>query len=168
MTNNIMIIDDSPLDSKFIRQILEKKLHNIKIFEAEDGLNINEKLVSSKIHMCILDIKVPLKDGLQILKDMKRDPFVMDIPVIVCTGIKDKQAIEKALTLGAYDYCSKPLSEEAMKTSLPLKVKNALELMKRNTEISYLSYHDFLTELYNRRFFEEEIKRLNTIVNLPI
>ena len=168
MTSNIMIIDDSPLDSKFIRQVLKKRLHNINVFEAQDGLNIVEKLVSNKIHMCILDIMMPIKDGFQVLKDMKQDPYVMDIPVIVCTGIEDRQAIEKALTLGAYDYFSKPLSEEAMKTSLPLKVKNAIELMKRNIEISYLSYHDFLTELYNRRFCEEEIKRLNTIRNLPI
>jgi len=138
------------------------------VFEAEDGLNINEKLVSNKIHMCILDIMMPLKDGFQVLMDMKRDPYVMDIPVIVCTGIEDKQAIEKALTLGAYDYFAKPLSEEAMKTSLPLKVENAIELMKRNMEISYLSYHDFLTELYNRRFCEEEIQRLNTLENLPM
>jgi len=167
MTSNILIIDDSTLDSKFIRQILEMRLHNINVFETNDGLNIKEKLVSNNIHMCILDIMMPIKDGFEVLMDMKRDPFIMDMPVIVCTGIEDKQAIEKALTLGAYDYFSKPLSEEAMKISLPLKVKNAIELMKRNTEISYLSYHDYLTELYNRRFCEEEIKRLNTYRNLP-
>ncbi|SPF34135.1 Diguanylate cyclase (GGDEF) domain/uncharacterized domain HDIG-containing protein [Candidatus Desulfosporosinus infrequens] len=168
MKSNIIIIDDSPIDRRFIRMILENRLSNITIFEAEDGLNINEKLKHNKIHMCILDIMMPIKDGFQVLMDMKQDAYTMDIPVIVCTGIEDKQAIEKALTLGAYDYFSKPLSEEIIKTSLPLKVKNAIELMKRNIEISYLSYHDFLTELYNRRFCEEEIKRLNTINNLPI
>ncbi len=168
MTRNIMIIDDSPLDRKFIRQVLEMRLDNITVFEAEDGLNINDKLVSNKIHLCILDIMMPIKDGFEVLMEMKQDPAVVDIPVIVCTGIGDKHAIEKALTLGAYDYFAKPLCEEAMKTSLPLKAKNAIELMKRNIEISYLSYHDFLTELYNRRFCEEEIKRINTSRNLPI
>ncbi|TGE38568.1 diguanylate cyclase [Desulfosporosinus fructosivorans] len=168
MTRNIMIIDDSPLDRTFIRKVLEMRLNDINVFEAQDGLNITDKLVSNKIHLCILDIMMPLKDGFQVLLEMKQDPAVVDIPVIVCTGIGDKQAIEKALTLGAYDYFSKPLCEEAMKTSLPLKAKNAIELMKRNLEISYLSYHDFLTELYNRRFCEEEIKRINTFRNLPI
>jgi len=167
MTSNIMIIDDSPQDRKLIKLILEKRLEKICVFETEDGLNINEMLVSNNIHMCILDIMMPLKDGFQVLIDMKKDRQVMDIPVIVCSGIEDKQAIEKALTLGAFDYFSKPLSEEAMRISLPLKVRNAIELMKRNTEISYLSYHDCLTEVYNRRFCEEELKRLNTIRNLP-
>jgi diguanylate cyclase (GGDEF)-like protein/putative nucleotidyltransferase with HDIG domain len=167
-TSNIMIIDDSPIDRKIIRQVLEKRLDNIHIFEAEDGININDKLVSNNIHMCILDILMPLKDGFQVLEDIKEDFCVMDIPVIVCTGIDDKQAIERALTLGAYDYFSKPLSEEIMKTSLPLKVNNAIELTKRNEEIRYLSYYDVLTGLYNRRFYEEEIKRLDTERNLPI
>ncbi|MBZ9688529.1 diguanylate cyclase [Clostridium estertheticum] len=168
MIGSIMIIDDSPVDRKVIRQILERRLQGIKLFEAEDGQNINEKLVLNKIHMCILDIMMPVKDGFQILKDMKEDHRLMDIPVIVCTGLEDKQAIEKALTLGAYDYFSKPFSEEAMKISLPLKVKNAMELMKRNEEIIYLSYNDKLTGLYNRRFYEEVIKKLDTERNLPI
>ena len=93
----------------------EKRLDNINVFEAENGVNINDKLVSNNIHMCILDILMPFKDGFQVLEDIKEDFCVMDIPVIVCTGIEDKQAIEKALTLGAYDYFSKPLSEEVMK-----------------------------------------------------
>jgi len=168
MSSNIMIIDDSPIDRKVIRKILENKLHDIKVLETEDGLNLNEKLVSNNIHMCILDIMMPVKDGFQVLQDMKNDSSVADIPVIVCTGIEDKQAIEKALLLGAYDYFSKPLSEEAMKISMPLKVKNAIELMKKTEGVSYLSYHDVLTGLYNRRFYEEEINRMNTEKNLPI
>lgn len=168
MTSNIMIIDDSPIDRMVIRQILEKNLLDINVFEAEEGVDINEKLILLNINMCILDIMMPGKDGFSVLKDMKEDSFVNDIPVIVCTGINDKQAIEKALTLGAYDYFSKPLSEEVMKVSLPLKVRNAIELMKRNKEIFYLSYYDALTGLYNRRFYEEELKRVNTAENLPI
>lgn len=163
-----MVIDDSPIDRKIIRQILEKRLKGIKLFESGDGFNIHEKLVVNNIHMCILDIMMPDKDGFQILKELKKNTDLMDIPVIICTGMENKQAIEKALLLGAYDYFSKPLSEEAMKISLPLKVKNAMELMKRNDEIIYLSYHDKLTGLYNRRFYEEEIKKLDNEKNLPI
>lgn len=168
MTGNIMIVDDSPIDRKIIRQVLEKKLLGIKCLEAENGIGIAEKLLVNKIYVCILDIMMPTKDGFQILKEIKKDPNTMDIPVIVCTGIDDKYAIEKSLTLGAYDYFLKPLSEEAMKVSLPLKVKNAMEFMKRKEEIIYLSYRDKLTNLYNRRFCEEEIKRLDTERNLPI
>jgi diguanylate cyclase (GGDEF)-like protein len=168
MIGNIMIIDDSSIDRKFVCKILERRLDGIKLFEAEGGQNINEKLILNKIHLCILDIMMPVKDGFQILKDMKEDPNLMDIPVIVCTGMEDNEAIEKALTLGAFDYFSKPFSEEAIKITLPLKVKNAIELKKRSEEILYLSHNDKLTGLYNRRFYEEAIINLDTKVNLPI
>jgi diguanylate cyclase (GGDEF)-like protein len=168
MIGNIMIIDDSSVDRKFIRQILGKRFEGIKLFETENGLDISDKLLSNKIHVCILDIMMPVKNGFQVLEEIKEDSNLMDIPVIVCTGIADKQAIEKALSMGAYDYFSKPLSEEAMKISLPLKVKNAIDLMKRKEEIIYLSYHDKLTGLYNRRYSEEEMRRLDTERNLPI
>lgn len=163
-----MIIDDSPIDRKVIRQILETKLDNVQVFEAEDGLNLKEKLIANNIHMYILDIIMPIKDGFEILLELKVDPAVRNIPVIVCTSIEDKQAIERALTLGAYDYFSKPFSQEVMKIALPLKVKNAIQLMKTNEGISYLSYHDVLTGLYNRRFYEEEIQRMDVKKNLPI
>lgn len=168
MVSNIMIVDDSPIDRKVIRQIIESRLKQVKVFEAEDGVGLKEKLIAKNIHMYILDIMMPIKNGFEVLLEMKVDVAVMNIPVIVCTGIEDKQAIEKALTLGAYDYFSKPLSEEVMKISLPLKVKNAIELMKTNEGISYLSYHDVLTGLYNRRFYEEEIRRLDVARNLPL
>lgn len=168
ISGNIMIIDDSPTDRKIIAQIIKQRFEGINIFETENGHNLIEKLLSNNIDMCILDIMLPGKDGYQILKDMKENPNILGIPVIVCTGIGEEGAIEIALTLGAYDYFSKPFSEEVMKISLPLKVKNAIELMKRKKEVIYLSYHDKLTGLYNRRFFEEEIKRLDNEKNLPI
>jgi len=168
MDNNIMIVDDSILDRALIKQILKKRLPDINVYEADDGTNLNEKLVKHNIHMCILDIIMPIKDGFEVLRDMKKDPTVMDIPVIVWTGINDKQAIEKALLLGAYDYFSKPLSDEAMRISLPLKINNAIELMKRNHSIKYLSYHDALTGLYNRRALEDKILLLNKEINFPL
>jgi diguanylate cyclase (GGDEF)-like protein len=168
MIGTVMIIDDSPVDRKIIRQVLEKRLNDINVLESEDGVDIRHKLLSNKIHMCILDIMMPVKDGFEILEEIKGDTDLMDIPVIVCTGIEDNKAIERALTIGAYDYFSKPLSEEAIKISLPLKVKNAIELMKRKQEIIFLSYHDKLTGLYNRRFYEEEIRILDNDINLPI
>lgn len=163
-----MIIDDSAIDRKIIGQILKKRVEGINIIEECNGFDIIEKLASKEIHVCILDIMMPGKSGFEVLVEMKENPNFKDIPVIMCTGIDNIDGIEKALTLGAYDYFSKPLSQNDMKISLPLKVKNAISLMKRKEEIKYLSYHDQLTGLYNRRFFEEELSRLDTSRNLPL
>ena len=168
MNGNILIIDDSRVERKIITQAIKRRLDNVNVFEADNGLDISNKLLENKINVCILDIMMPIKNGFEVLKEIKEDCNLMDIPVIICTGISDKQGIEKSLNLGAYDYFSKPLSEEAMKTSLPLKVKNAIDIMRRKEEIIYLSYHDKLTGLYNRSYSEEEMKRLDTEKNLPM
>ena len=168
MAGNIMIIDDSPLDRKIIRQVLEKNLNDTHFFETENGLDIVDKLLLNTIDVCILDIMMPIKNGFQVLRELRAHPKLMDVPVIVCTGTDDRQAIEKSLSLGAYDYFAKPLSEEAMKISLPLKVQNAVKFMKRKEEIIHLSYYDNLTGLYNRRFWEEELKRLDNKRHLPL
>lgn len=167
MTGNIMIVDDSSVERKIVGYAIRKRFDDINIFEAENGLDISRKLLSNKIHVCILDILMPGKNGFEILEEIKADANVMDIPVIVCTSLSDKEAIDKALSLGAYDYFRKPLGEECMKVSLPLKVKNAINLMRRKEEIIYLSYHDKLTGLYNRRYSEEEMNRLDVERNIP-
>jgi diguanylate cyclase (GGDEF)-like protein len=165
----IMIIDDSPIDRKLIRQILKANLKTrITFSEAEDGCNKIKKMKAEDIEVCILDIMMPYKDGFQVLKELKEDIILKDIPVIVCTALNDEKAIKKALDNGAHDYFKKPLSEEDMRVSLPLKVRNAMELTSRKKEILYLSYHDKLTGLYNRRYFEEEMEKLITQESLPI
>lgn len=168
MGGNILIVDDSPIERKIIAEAIKRKLNDITIFEAENGVDISNKLLENDINACILDIMMPIKNGFEVLEEIKQDYNLMDIPVIVCTGISDKEAVEKALNLGVYDYFSKPLSEEAMKIALPLKVRNAIELMRRKEQVIYLSYHDQLTGVYNRRFFDEELIKLNTRDNLPL
>lgn len=168
MSGNILIIDDSPVERKTISQIIKKRLEDIKVFEADNGLDISNKLLENNINVCILDITLPIKDGFQVLQEIKGDPNLTDIPVIICTGIPYSEGMEKALLLGAYDYFVKPLSEEEIKISLPLKIKNAIDFMKRKEKIIYFSYHDQLTGLYNRRFLREELKRIDIKKNLPI
>ncbi|MGB3366844.1 MAG: HD domain-containing phosphohydrolase [Acidaminobacteraceae bacterium] len=168
MESRILLIDDSPIDRKIIKMTLKKRLLGIEVYELDNGFDVIDKIKEHNISMCIVDILMPKKDGFQLLEEIKRDPDVKDIPVIICTGIKDNNAIERALELGAYDYFSKPFSEEVLKISLPLKVKNAIQLSKRNDEIKHLSSHDVLTGSYSRRFYEEEIRRLDIYDNLPM
>lgn len=168
MSDHVLIIDDSPVERKLMRWLLEARLEDVIIFEMENGEKIIENLLKHDIEACILDIHLPGKNGYQILSEIRQHQKTKDIPVIICTGIDDIEGIRKALVLGALDYFAKPLSEEDMKISLPLKVRNAIELMKSKRQIDFLSYHDKLTGLYNRRYFEEEICRLSQSRQLPI
>jgi len=154
MKHRILIVDDSEVDRKIIGKIIQRNIDEVEIVESQDGKGIVDVIKSNAIMMCVLDLKMPNVDGVEVLRLIKADPLTSDVPVIVCTGVLDVTIMERVLSLGAYDYFTKPFSEEDMKFSLPLKVRNAVELRKRTNYILLMSQMDDLTGLYNRRYFK--------------
>jgi len=156
----ILVIDDSEVDRKIIGKIIQKNISDIEVIESADGIGVMEIVKSESVDMCILDLKMPNVDGIEVLSALKADRDTADVPVIVVTGMIESSVMESVLTLGAYDYFTKPFSDEAMKFSLPLKVRNAVELRKRTMSIITMSQQDDLTGLYNRRFFKNMLENM--------
>lgn len=159
--SNILIVDDSRVDRSIIANIIKKNVSEAIIYESDDGMHVEQQLRSDDIALCILDLRMPYRDGIDILATIKSDAKIMDIPVIVCSAVMDSETLSSVLSLGAYDYFTKPLSEEVMKIALPLKVKNAIELSKRTKSIIELSQIDALTGLYNRHYFKMHLASEN-------
>jgi len=155
--SRILLVDDSLVDRRIISKIIQKNIPDVILFETDDGYEVEPIIASEHIELCILDLRMPKRNGMDILASIKRNEAIMDVPVIVCTGLLDTEALVNVLTLGAYDYFTKPLSEEVMKIALPLKVKNAIEHMRRTQSIVKLSQIDALTGLYNRHFFKSTL-----------
>lgn len=162
-------MDDSAVDRAIISRIVTKYNEDIEIVESKTGLDVMEHIKNNDIMMCILDLRMPGVDGVEILKTMKLDNKAKDIPVIVCTGLMESQVLQQVLKLGAYDYFTKPFTEEAMKYSLPLKVRNAIDFKRRTDEILLLSQTDDLTRLYNRAYFKMILDSIETLnLNFPL
>lgn len=157
----ILIVDDSSVDRSIISKIILKFIPDASIFQSENGFGVEDLILKEDIMLCILDLKMPGRGGLEILKSIKARPEIMDVPVIVCSAVLDTETLSDVLTHGAFDYFTKPLSEEVMKIALPLKVKNAVELQKRTKHIIALSQLDALTGLYNRNYFKQYILNEN-------
>ena len=161
-----MVVDDSEVDRKIIGKIISRNIQGVEVLECDDGYNVVDLIKTNKVMACILDLKMPNVDGLEILRKLKSDVETEDIPIIVCTGVADLATMEQVLKLGAYDFFTKPFGKEEMKLSLPLKIRNAVELSKRTHYIMRLSQIDHLTELYNRSFFMAFMDgRVNRIVD---
>ncbi len=152
--NKVLIVDDSASDRSIIRAIIEKNIPDTMVIELSDGRHVKQTLAEHPINACILDLKMSDVDGFQTLKEMKETSSLMDIPVIICSGLIDAGTLQSVLEMGAYDYFSKPLSNDVMKTLLPLKVRNAIEWMNRTRYVAHLSEIDFLTGLLNRNTFK--------------
>lgn len=166
MIDNVLIVDDSASDRSILKVIIERNIPDTAVIELDDGSHVKQVIAQNNISVCILDLKMANTDGFETLKALKEDAALMDVPVIVCSGLIEVGTLQKVLEMGAFDYFSKPLSNEVMKVMLPLKVRNAIELRKRTRYIAHLSEVDALTGLLNRNAFRKYMEQCQIRDNL--
>ncbi|MBN1233384.1 MAG: sigma-54-dependent Fis family transcriptional regulator [Candidatus Coatesbacteria bacterium] len=115
---SILIADDE----KNIRSSLEMILSSepdYQIFLAADGAQAIQIIQNENIDLLILDLKMPVMDGYQVLKHLQDK----DIIVIVISGFADVETAVQAMKYGAYDFIEKPLSKE----KILVNIRNSLE-----------------------------------------
>ncbi len=105
---NFLIVEDSPTMRQLISFSL-KRLKNVKIVEATNGVDALKKLSEDKFSLIIADINMPLMDGLKLLSIIRTDPIYNNIPVIIVTTEGAEADREKGIKLGANAYLSKPI-----------------------------------------------------------
>lgn len=80
------------------------------ILVAEDGESALEVIAGETVpDLVLMDIKMPRRDGFEVLADLRRDPATASMPVIMFTSSENKSDLERARSLGASDYFTKPL-----------------------------------------------------------
>ena len=102
---NILIADDSPAIRLVLKDILDIGDHTV-VAEAENGDQAIELFFKLKPELMLLDLAMPKKDGLKVLKEiMEQDP---NAKIILITASDDVNLISQCLKLGALSYISKP------------------------------------------------------------
>lgn len=147
----VLIVDDSPLAVKILRNMLEDEYEVISSFSGEDGY---ELAISNNPDIIVLDVVMSGMDGYEVCQKLKSNVLTKNIPVIFISALGDMEDERKGLEIGAIDYISKPFSEPIVK----IRIKNHLELKRIHDILSELSSLDGLTGLYNRRYFDQEMK----------
>lgn len=101
----IMIVEDD----SFVMDIYQTKLNQegYEVLPAENGAEAIKKLEKEIPDLILLDIIMPYVDGLQVLRKIKADEKLKDIPVILLTNLSQKENINEGLGLGADDYLIK-------------------------------------------------------------
>jgi diguanylate cyclase (GGDEF)-like protein len=162
MSNSVLIIDDSDAVREKIIKTLEAFNLFVRYYEAEDGLEGFKKLLSSPVDIILCDLEMPRIDGFKFLSMMKSRPDLQDTPVIMLTGMNDRDLKIKGLEQGASDYITKPFDPEELvaRVKVHLKIKNLQDDLKRTNELLLeLSNTDHLTGLFNRRFLMEALDK---------
>lgn len=139
----VLIVEDDPmvayLNEKYVRVFPEFEIID-KVENGEEALKV---LKNKKCDLVILDVYMPKVDGLEVLRQIRREFIKVD--VIFITAAKEHEVIDRALKLGAIDYLVKPFEFERLKESL----KNYLarhELMRNKGTINQKDI-DFLTKV---------------------
>lgn len=110
----ILVIDDEQEIGWLFSKILTEEGYQVLIsLDGQDGISTIKK---EKPDLVILDLKLPGMDGIETLREIRK--FDKDLLVIVLTGYETVKSAVEAMKLGAYDYLSKPVNIEKIKTIL--------------------------------------------------
>jgi len=107
----ILVVDDDPDLVQSVKLVLETKYDVITASEGEEGL---KKARAERPDLIILDIIMPVKDGFTAAEQLKKDPELSEIPVIMLTSYAERKGdtnipVSRGMTLEAEDYIEKPV-----------------------------------------------------------
>lgn len=119
MSYTIMIVDDSST----IRDIIERILIIVgvplrKIIKCGNGLEAKEILKNNDIDLVITDIHMPLMDGVSLIKVMKEEEKLKNIPIIVITSEESEKRKVELISMGVNDFLLKPFTPEKIRNTI--------------------------------------------------
>jgi len=146
----ILVVDDTKTNIEILLELLSNKYDIIVALNGETALEIIEE---EKIDLVLLDIMMPNMDGYEVCKVLKNNPKynAKNIPIIFITALTDEDGIEKAYEVGGSDYVTKPFKQK----ELMARINRELELKSIIEHLEFISSHDIMTGIYNRRKFFE-------------
>ena len=113
----VLIVDDDDINRKLLHSILKKRLYRVKIFEAtngEEALNICYQ--ERNLHVILLDIEMPIVDGIEFLNRYINKHNLKHTPVVAFSS--NDLSKKDAFKAGAYDFIVKPITEEKLLSSI--------------------------------------------------
>ena len=154
-----MVIEDSMPFRNNIKKILTSL--QFQVFTAAHGEEAMGYFADNPdIKLVITDYRMPVKDGLDVLKELRKEKDKNNLGVIVMTSPKEEINAAIFLKNGANDFIAKPFEKE----ELICRVNNTIEAIENINRIANFANHDFLTGVYNRRYFyadmEEYLSRM--------
>jgi diguanylate cyclase (GGDEF)-like protein len=149
----VLIVDDMAANIAILSDLLQSS-YKIKI--AKNGQRALEIAKSKeKPDLILLDIEMPQMSGYDVCKILKSSSETRNIPIIFVTAKNDTMDEEYGLNLGAIDYIKKPFHPAIIK----IRVKNHMDLKLKSDKLEELSMIDSLTNIPNRRFFNENFEK---------
>jgi len=111
----VLIVEDSPT----MRQLLVfalRRLRDVEIVEATDGMDGLRKISSDHYDIALIDINMPVMDGLKLIRLIRDEETLKQVPIVVVTTEGADEDRERAMALGANEYLTKPIQANRVLT----------------------------------------------------
>ena len=106
--HRILIVEDSPTMRQLLRFAL-RRLPGVQIVEASDGMDGLRKVTSDDFDLALIDINMPVMDGLKLISLIRSEERLAEMPIAVITTEGAQEDRERAIALGANEYLTKPI-----------------------------------------------------------
>ncbi len=143
---SVFIAEDEPITLVGLSIMVEEIGHRV-IGEANDGPGAIDGIISTDPDLIIMDIDLPVIDGLSVLEEVYK---IKPIPSIIITGYREHSFIDKANALGAFGYLQKPVDSSELNAMIKIAISRFEELgeLKKNLD-------DVKTSLAERKIIEK-------------
>ena len=122
-TATVLVADDEPHLLRLVKFRIERDGH--RVITAGDGETALQLARSERPDLCVLDVMMPKRSGFDVLRELRSDPSLMGVKVIMLTARAQDADVDAGFSLGADDYITKPFSPQE------LKVRIAAHLARR-------------------------------------
>jgi len=113
----VLVVDDFPTMRRIVRNLL-RQLGFENVDEAENGEDALKKLRSAEYGLVVSDWNMPVMEGIELLKNVRSDPQLKDIPFLMVTAEAEKEKVIEAIKSGVDNYIVKPFTGEVLKEKL--------------------------------------------------
>ena len=102
----ILVVDDDSMNRKLLQRSLENDGHVVRL--ATNGREAVDELRQRAPDVVLLDIVMPVMDGIEVLEHMKADPELHHLPVLMISSVEDSASVVRCIEMGADDFLPKP------------------------------------------------------------
>ncbi len=152
MDARILIVDDDATTLMLLGRIL-REYPNVRT--TTSPLEAIKLVEERPPDLLLLDTQMPELNGFELWAALRNNPFFAEIPVVFVTALLDQETEIKALSMGAVDFVSKPISAARLK----LAVRNQIRIKRQTDSLRQQASIDALTGVANRRSFDRALER---------
>jgi DNA-binding response OmpR family regulator len=129
----LLVVDDDELAAKAVVRVLQKR--GYEVLCAHGGREALGILAEHPVDVLVLDVMMPEMNGLEVCHEMRQNPLLSELPVILLTGCDDYQTRAAGMKLGVSEFLCKPFAHHELLT----RIQNQLEVRRICKQLDHLA-----------------------------